>query len=267
MGSLYLMTFYGLKRAGSKYLLHRREQQQSLDSNAESHHAAFDALLSPFAGAAASIVGSLIEAPVEARKIQAQVGNVGGTRHYGISLLYASFVPFLLKAVPNDVSELFTYSQLHDALTNGSVRCMGIDIAASVPVGFQDMVIGAAAGAAATIASMPFDATFTKMNLGAACLVSQAGGRPIGIGERMASFYDTARTITAQGGGMRALFVGVLPRLMQTIPAGMIYWMAVEATRRTLERNFDVRDGWMLDDSNRPTTVAEQREPPQLIPA
>ena len=39
-----------------------------------------------------------------------------------------------------------------------------------------------------------------------------------------------------QGGGPKALFVGMSPRLLQTVPSCMVYWLAVEYTRRALSQ-------------------------------
>lgn len=41
-------------------------------------------------------------------------------------------------------------------------------------------------------------------------------------------------------GGPGALFVGTTPRLLQTMPSTMVYWFAVEGTRRTLMKFVDV---------------------------
>ena len=47
------------------------------------------------------------------------------------------------------------------------------------------------------------------------------------------AFRDTARAELAQG-GIRRLYVGVVPRLMQMVPASVIYWLVVEEVRRSI---------------------------------
>ena len=98
------------------------------------------------------------------------------------------------------------------------------------------MLVGAASGAAAAIGSMPFDVTFTRMNLGS-CPFTQSSN---GVGHNLSAFGNTLRTIVVQGGGPQALFAGLVPRLLQCVPAGIVYWTVVEATRRTLESKFEV---------------------------
>lgn len=255
IGSIYLLTFYAAKRAGAS--LARIAAQKSNNSNSEDPSSAAP-LIASAAGAAASIVGSLIEAPIEAFKVRAQAGAGDGpmlasmarlVATQGLAPLYCSFVPFLLKAIPHDVAELFTFSQLSDALTNNKTD--GSDswlqgprtALATLPPEAKDMLVGAASGAAAAIASMPFDVTFTKMNLGTLGVcpsTAAASALAPGVGHNLAAFVSTIKSIVAHGGGPQALFVGVVPRLLQTVPAGMVYWMAVEATRRALESKFVV---------------------------
>ena len=221
LGALYLMTFYGVSRFGKRAFA-------MVDSWSQGK----SAIVASTAGAMASIVGSLIEAPVESLKIRAQAGwgvscprNAfnGGGWYQGMA-----FFPYLFKAVPNDVAELFTYSQLHD-LTKPYIHVFGCEKV--------DAMVGAASGAVATVVSMPFDVIFTRMNvLGH----FGADGRNKSITALLGAFWTTAATTCKHG--TRACFVGLVPRLLQTVPAGMIYWMAVEATRRALETQFDVRE-------------------------
>jgi hypothetical protein len=111
----------------------------------------------------------------------------------------------------------------------------------SLPIEARDMLIGAASGTAAALASMPFDVTFTRMNLGTQMLSTAAAGSSGGsVRHSLANFAATVRLIIAQGGGPHSLFTGVVPRLLQTVPAGMVYWAAVEATRRALENRYEI---------------------------
>ncbi|KAG7670645.1 hypothetical protein KSW81_003202 [Nannochloris sp. 'desiccata'] len=251
-------------------------------------------LVASAAGAAASIVGSFIDAPIEAFKVRAQAGAGGSGSMLGsmaslvvtqgFAPLYCSFLPFLLKSIPHDVAELFTYSQINELVsfsspsteltleaprataamiqgqsalkdqqqpwqqiekrykknpTTAATSYIGA-LLSSLPIEARDMVIGAASGAAAAIASMPFDVTFTRMNLGSCMLPTAAGASNGSVRHSLANFVGTVRLIVAQGGGPHALFAGVVPRLLQTVPAGMVYWAAVEATRRALENRYDI---------------------------
>lgn len=55
----------------------------------------------------------------------------------GLASLYWGYAPFLLKGIPYDVAELFSYSQL----TKGQER---IPLLSSLPVAFRDCFIGEA---------------------------------------------------------------------------------------------------------------------------
>jgi solute carrier family 25 S-adenosylmethionine transporter 26 len=289
IGSLYLLTFYAAKRAGttieSKVAKTSGKTTGTTSSGDEATTSA-SPLVASAAGAAASIVGSILEAPIEAFKVRAQAGAGGSGSMLGsmatlvvtqgFAPLYCSFLPFLLKSIPHDVAELFTYSQINElavassstataseltiestsatiegqsivvdgqVATNGShnkttaLASTAGAMLSSLPIEARDMLIGAASGAAAAIASMPFDVTFTRMNLGTCALPTGAVSSRHGL----ASFAATVRLIVAQGGGPHALFAGVVPRLLQTVPAGMVYWAAVEATRRALESKYDIQ--------------------------
>lgn len=93
------------------------------------------------------------------------------------------------------------------------------------------MAAGAAAGGAAVLVSMPFDVIKTYMQTHGAQLLTSSGGSPWG---QAAVFASTAsQMVAAQGPG--ALFVGVVPRLVQQVPSSTICWWAVEQCRQALE--------------------------------
>lgn len=93
--------------------------------------------------------------------------------------------------------------------------------------GFKDAAFGATAGVAAALASMPCDVIKTRMDLTGA-----GGGGPAAA---LQAFFRTGRAIVAAGGGgPQALFVGLVPRLLQTVPSAIVYWCVVEASRRHL---------------------------------
>lgn len=83
---------------------------------------------------------------------------------------------------------------------------------------------------------MPFDVVKTRLDL-QPC--SGMGGGPI---HAVRVFCQTGQQLMRQGGGPQALFVGLCPRLLQTLPSTVLYWMAVEACRRALTTHFDVED-------------------------
>lgn len=66
-------------------------------------------------------------------------------------------------------------------------------------------------------------------------------------------------------GGVQALFVGVTPRLLQTMPSTMVYWFAVEGTRRALMRYVDV--GEAAGEAASPALGQEQPQPGQAAAA
>ena len=127
IGSLYLLTFYAAKRAGTSIVAATSKPSSENKSSSASP------LVASAAGAAASIVGSIIEAPIEAFKVRAQAGAIGASGGgsmlgsmaslvvtQGFAPLYCSFLPFLLKSIPHDVAELFTYSQINELVSSSS---------------------------------------------------------------------------------------------------------------------------------------------------
>lgn len=198
------------------------------------------------ASVAAGLMGGLVEGPLELFKHQAQAGQISGSlfshmagtvQSRGLGALYVSFVPFLLKSLPFDCSELVTYSSLQDmrdrelaaplpppgAAAAGSATQLNAAVRA-VPDHVWDCAIGATAGAAAVIISHPFDVVKTVM---------ETGGSAAAAGTGAGAFAATARNVVAkQGPG--GLWVGIVPRMAE-VPSTMVYWLAVEGCRRLLE--------------------------------
>lgn len=83
---------------------------------------------------------------------------------------------------------------------------------------------------------MPCDTIKTRMDLRPPPCPTGAGGLLCNV----RTFLDTGRQLVAAGGGLGALFVGVAPRLLQTVPSTMVYWAAVEGTRRLMRQHFDI---------------------------
>jgi hypothetical protein len=134
-----------------------------------------------------------------------------------------------------------------------------------------DCLVGAAAGAAAVLISHPPDCIKTVMvslvcvlcrcrcvraGMPQACFSCCAWRSPPAILRRApclqetgggvthgahglalnsaAAFAATGRRMVGQQGG-RGLFVGLAPRLVESVPSTMLYWLAVEGCRRLLE--------------------------------
>jgi hypothetical protein len=102
---------------------------------------------------------------------------------------------------------------------------------ANTPDHVWDMAAGAAAGAAAVLASMPPDCVKTVLETGGGVAAKQGSG----IAGSVASFAATARQLVQQRGVAGGLFSGMGPRLLESVPSTMLYWMAVEGARRVLE--------------------------------
>jgi hypothetical protein len=102
---------------------------------------------------------------------------------------------------------------------------------ASTPDHVWDMAAGAAAGAAAVLVSMPPDCVKTVLETGGGVAAKQGSGV---IGS-VAAFAATTRQLVQQRGVAGGLFCGMGPRLMESVPSTMLYWMAVEGARRVLE--------------------------------
>ncbi len=191
------------------------------------------------AAVSAALVGAIIEAPVELFKNQTKAGILQGNmlahmgrmlRTGGLRSWYWGFLPFCLKSLPYDIGELLTYSQLRDGydFIKSSQSEGRFSLASTVPEHVWDAGIGAAAGAAAVLVSMPADCLKTVMD------PRVLGPGPATMAESAAAFMATGRgMVAAKGPG--ALFNGLLPRLGEKVPSTMLYWLAVEACRRGCE--------------------------------
>ena len=74
---------------------------------------------------------------------------------------------------------------------------------------------------------MPADCIKTRMELGAT-------RPPPGLLRGSAAFVRTGRVMLAER-GLRSMFVGVAPRLLENVPSTMFYWVLVAALRRSLQ--------------------------------
>lgn len=210
VGAVYLVSFEAARRAAAA----------SSAPGAASRAATVGAV-------ASSVATSLMEAPLELFRHRTQAG-VGGSLGAqaaaalaadGVRGLYRGLPAFVLKSLPYDVAELVTYSALRPAARRA-------DAAPSwLPPGAASAAVGALAGAAAVVASMPMDCIKTRLEL----------LPPPGPGARAsaAQFVGVAKGMAASG-GHRAFFRGMAPRLAEKVPSSMMYWVTVEAVRRSL---------------------------------
>ncbi|KXZ43612.1 hypothetical protein GPECTOR_85g342 [Gonium pectorale] len=187
-----------------------------------------------------AIATALVEGPLELFRHQAQAGLISGNlfremgnvvRTQGPMGLYWGFLPYCLESFPYDISELATYSQLRDLYNQAVSKADPSGMFGSgskVPTQMWDIAIGAAAGSAATLISMPFDVVKTYMQTHATDAIS------LSASGQVAEFFKTGvRMVANRGPG--ALWVGVLPRLAQQVPSCTICWWAVEACQQALK--------------------------------
>lgn len=217
----------------------KRLALQAMDSSSSSSSSENSQSANMLAASIGALATALVESPVELFRHQAQAGTVGGNfmqemaktvRTQGVGGLYWGFVPFLIESFPYDCTELGTYSQLHDwrqaALKKEDSTSR---LVARVPDQAWDLAIGAAAGVASVLVSMPMDVIKTYMQThGAGAAVAP------GLGGQVAAFWQTGAKMVAVG-GPGALFVGMVPRLVQQVPSTTICWWAIERCRDALE--------------------------------
>ena len=175
----------------------------------------------------------------------------------GVKELYRGLAPYVLKSAPYDMSELLVYSMLRGRGGGGAGGMEGgagggmkgggeTSVSASsdssvfslLPATMRPQpqlahaVLGAVAGAAAVVASMPADCIKLKLELSSAPVTA-------GIRESVGQFFGTGTAIATGPGGPSALFRGMGPRLAEKVPSTMIYWVVVEAARKALAPHVD----------------------------
>jgi len=196
-------------------------------------------LLAVWGAIVSSVTVGALEAPLDQVKLRMQAGSVRGSplvilmetlSSAGARQMFnSSFVPFVLKAIPHDVGEFVTFGVLSEAESVN--RHLG-----PLSENAKDALIGAAAGCAAALLSNPFDVICTKVQTSCPLSSAPSSHTPkVTMRSALAAFRDTARTEFSQG-GFRRLYVGVIPRLMQMVPASVIYWLVVEEARRRIQR-------------------------------
>ena len=176
---------------------------------------------------ACSVATALMEAPLELFRHRTQAGVGGGLRAQaaaalaagGVGELYRGFFPYLIKSLPYDVAELVSYCALRDVVS-------ALPAAIQPPPSFAPTLVGALAGAAAVVASMPADCVKLRLELSSAPVAH-------GVRASVAQFVGTARGM-ATTGGAPAFFRGLTPRLAEKVPSTMVYWATVEGVRKAL---------------------------------
>lgn len=185
------------------------------------------------AGATSAII-ALLELPTEVVRLRMQSGT---SSHLGFRQqmrqawadvtsigCWTYLAPCLVKEVPQDATEFATYGKL--------TRMWNERMPAKVDnVAGADWLVGAGAGVAATIVSMPADVIKTRV----AC-VPPATLRSGLVGSLHT--YACAASMVYKECGLRGFYSGTGPRLIK-VPSTMIYWVTVEQTRRLLSQPCD----------------------------
>lgn len=172
------------------------------------------------AGAGSGLVASLIRVPTEVVKQRMQSGEFSGaitalkniTAKEGFRGLYAGYGSFLLRDLPFDAIEFFTYEQLRR--TYRTTRLRGSrDIN-----GLETAAIGAAAGAVTGILTTPFDVLKTR-------LMTQ------GTSGRYKNVVDCAAKIWREEGA-KTFFKGWEPRVIWISIGGCVFFSALEEAKK-----------------------------------
>lgn len=122
------------------------------------------------------------------------------------------YVPTLMEDVPDMAVKFAVYETMR--LTHASLHNN------RQPSTLEDLVMGGAAGAAAAAATTPLDVIKTRM-------MCTASSRP--------TLVTAARSVLAEGDGLRAFFRGVGPRALSNGINSAVFFCFFEAIRRVSE--------------------------------
>ncbi|WIA17868.1 hypothetical protein OEZ85_009368 [Tetradesmus obliquus] len=137
-----------------------------------------------------------------------------------------------ITATSSDMGSItLTTSSSSNSSSSSSSQSKLQQVIANTPDHVWDMAAGAAAGAAAVLVSMPPDCVKTVLETGGGVAPKPGSG----VFGSVAAFGATGRQLVAQRGVAGGLFCGMGPRLLESVPSTMLYWMAVEGARRVLE--------------------------------
>lgn len=190
-----------------------------------------------FAALCGALATAVVESPFELFRHQSQAGIISNNfiaemsvamKAGGLKALYWGFLPFCYESLPYDITELGTFSYLNDAYLaahNHPALQQHLDRLAPHAI---DMCIGAFSGAAAVLVSMPFDVVKTYMQIHSGATASTT------LVQQTAGFFGTGFAMVRKR-GPGALFVGVVPRLIQQIPSSTVCWWSIESCRKALE--------------------------------
>jgi hypothetical protein len=151
-------------------------------------------------------------------------------RQQGPGALYWGFVPYCFESWPYDVTELLVVGGLKDARGSIAAQVTHLgSIVAAMPPHMYDLSVGAVAGTAAVLVSMPFDCIKTYMQTHGQEMASA------GVLGSAGAFWKTGMTMV-KNRGPSALYVGLVPRLMHQVPGAMVCWWAIEGCHRYLQQ-------------------------------
>ena len=175
---------------------------------------------------------AVVEVPLDTARQRLQAGVASGSMvatmraaaAAGPRVLYAGFVPFLLRTIPLDALQFCVYEALQSVRerteASASAAADARGVIAPPPVlseAVTDMLLGGIAGGVSAFLTMPLDTIKTHINCG-----------PRGL-----SVVSAARMIMTAS-GPRGFFAGTSSRLLERVPSCAVYWLAAEATRRVL---------------------------------
>jgi hypothetical protein len=227
-GGAYMLAYQAFYRRNVRLLGRGGVDEEAL---------ALPALAAAAGGAAvlANCCTALLEVPLDTARQRLQAGVAAGpltrviaaSARAGPRVLYAGFVPFLLRTIPLDALQFFVYAGLQSARERADAAAADQPAAATQPSAVQvwladaglDMILGGVAGGVSAFATMPLDCIKTHINC-------QTGAGPTGV-------IPVTRAIWAAS-GPRGFFAGTTSRLAERVPSCAVYWLAAEATRRVL---------------------------------
>ncbi len=264
-GGAYMLAYQAFYRRNVRFLTASAAASASASTTASQPHASPPepdddgapplGLLVLAAGGAAMLANcctALVEVPLDTARQRLQAGVATGSMsrliaasaRAGPAVLYAGFVPFLLRTIPLDALQFCVYEGLQSArerATDASAATATATASASASASSAkphapslvaaaagedalaaaalDMFLGGIAGGVSAFLTMPLDCVKTHINC--------AGpGAARGV-------IPVARAIWAAS-GPRGFFAGTSSRLMERVPSCAVYWLAAEATRRVL---------------------------------
>ncbi|XP_062141570.1 probable mitochondrial glutathione transporter SLC25A40 isoform X2 [Drosophila sulfurigaster albostrigata] len=194
--------------------------------------------------------------PLEMVRIKMQSGYITYTELWIVirSLIKSHGILGLWRGWPPTVMRDAPFSGTYWAAYESMKRVCNV----TEPSFLFSFVTGAAAGALATLVTMPFDlvTTHTQIELGQDVLYSDAAGHGKGGGTTSASASAASPTPTVakqsvisrisriyRQQGVRGLYVGVLPRMLRVVPACAIMISAFEYSKSFFfHHNLDLQE-------------------------